>query len=222
MKRIVLIFAITLPLFCACSTAKQNAAGQARLIVVPPVNPDIAPVRAPIAGAKEATARAMSSAARATVIVERIIPVPGQEESIAALKLELATTVDELRLTSEKLDLALSQIPQLEKEILNLMNRWKAENVRADMEADHASAERARADREHTKAIRAGRERDAFVMLFALSGVVAVLSAVKDPIRTIPNPWLQLLAWAAAAVGSFLACFWAIRVIVGFLVEITL
>jgi len=225
-KKYIILWALACAVFLGMAFVTSGCRSVPRRsvpeIVVPPVNPDMAPVREPVKSAKASAGKAQSSAERAAVIVEKIIPSAGQEDQIKTLKLELATTVEELRIAGEKLDLALLQIPQLEKDISTLMQRWKVENTRADTAVLAAAKERARADKEHGKAIKAGRERDAFVLLFALSGVVAVLTVAKDPIRTIQNPWLQLLAWAGVAVGSFLACFWAIRLLVAFLVEITL
>ena len=177
----------------------------APVIVVPPVNPDIAPVRVPVS-------KAQSSVQRATVIVERLVPSPGQEEQIKALRIELSTTAAEL---TE----ALARIPALQEQTEELVAKWFAENARASALYEQYQAEQARADLATSKAKRSAAERDVFVNLFAVSLTVIVLMAAAPIVRNIATstgayaPVVALGLWVVAAISTYLAAFWLIRLI---------
>jgi hypothetical protein len=175
------------------------------VVVVPPVNPDIAPVRIPVS-------KAQSSVQRATVIVERLVPSPGQEEQIKALRIELSTTAAEL---TE----ALAKIPVLQEQTDELVAKWFAENARASSLYEQYQAEQARADLATSKAKRSAAERDVFVNLFAVSLTVIVLMAAAPIVRNIATstgvyaPVVALGLWVVAAISTYLAAFWLIRLI---------
>lgn len=188
-----------------------------------PVNPDIPAVVEPVKSARAGTDRAGAAAKRAVQIIEKIVPSPAQAAQISALRLELATTLDELRLTSEQLDNALLRIPQIEKQVAD-MKAWGLEQNRQLGAAVAAvAAERERADRQHAKARRIASERDLFVNLFAVAITVAGLIALVPLIRAVSEaagPWQP-----AAAIGGFLlvsgglyfGAFWLIRLLLSFL-----
>jgi hypothetical protein len=188
-------------LVSSCRTVPKNR--PVPVIVVPPVNPDITPVRLPVT-------KAQSSVQRAAVIVELLVPAPGQEEQIKALRLELSTTAAEL---TE----ALARIPALEKQTSDLMAKWADENARASALYEQYQTEQARADLAVTKARRASAERDVFVNLFAVSLTVIVLMAVAPLIRNLAAstgayaPVVALGLWTVAAISTYLAAFWLIR-----------
>lgn len=203
MKLRLLIFALTLPLFSACSTAKRNVARPLPQIVVPPVNPDMAPVRAPVT-------KAQSSVKRATVIVEHLVPAPGQQAQIDALKLELATTAKDLT------D-ALDKIAVVELQNLDLLAKWTEENQRASALYQQFRTQEDRADNAVKQMKRAAAERDVFVNLFAVSLTIIVLLGLAPLIRNIAAYWpayapvLAMGLWAVAAIGAYLGAFWLIR-----------
>lgn len=185
-----------------CKTTPKR--GAVPVVVVPPVNPDMAPVRAPVA-------RAQGSVQRAVTIVERLVAAPGQEEQIKALRLELSTTAAEL---TE----ALARIPALEADVSALMGKWREENARASALYEQYRAEQDRADMAVRQMKRVAAERDVFVNLFAVSLTVLALMAVAPLIRNLAAsagayaPVAALGLWAAAAVGSYLGAFWLIRI----------
>lgn len=198
-----------------CSSAQKRRPVPA--IVIPPVNPDIAPIRVLAKAASESTAKAGQSTARAVQIVERLVVAPGQEEQVKALKLELSTTADNLRITSEQLAKLQAQIPILEQQANTLVVQWQAENKRANDAYQEALAQTERADKAVASYKRASSERDVFVNLFAITLTVIVLMAAAPLIRNIAAssgayaPVVALGLWAAAAIGSYLAAFWLIR-----------
>jgi len=212
MKRTLLILALTLPIFSACTSAKQRVARPPVAIVVPPTNPDISPVKLPVT-------KAQSSVQRATVIVEKLVPAPGQAEQIAALKLELSTTAAEL---TE----ALSKIPVLQKQTDDLMAKWAEENARAAALYEQYQTEQTRADLAVSKSRRASAERDVFVNLFAVSLTIIVLMAVAPLIKNIAAstgvyaPVVAMGIWTAAAIGSYLAAYWLIRLLLRVLIVV--
>ena len=198
-------------LFAGC--AHSRAAG----VKVPPVNPDIAPLKVPVAAAKAASKSATDSVARAVQIVTKLVPAPGQVEQINALKLELATTEAELKITSDKLDLALAQIPALEAQTGELMQRWREENSRAELAAQGEQNAIAKAAKEKAAAVQAGAERDIFVTLFAVSLTVFGLMAAAPLIQKFSAsfgayaPFAAVGSWIFAAVTLFFSAFKAIR-----------
>jgi hypothetical protein len=202
---IVLVAFALLGIFLVSGCQSVQKRKVAPVIVVPPVNPDIAPVRVPVS-------KAQSSVQRATVIVERLIPAPGQEEQIKALRIELSTTAAELT------D-ALAKIPALQEQTEELVAKWFAENARASSLYDQYQAERARADLATSKAKRSAAERDVFVNLFAVSLTVIVLMAAAPIVRNIATstgayaPVVALGLWVVAAISTYLAAFWLIRLI---------
>jgi hypothetical protein len=197
-------------LVSSCKTTPKNR--PVPVVVVPPVIPDIAPVRLPVT-------KAQSSVQRATIIVEKLVPAPGQEEQIKALRLELSTTAAEL---TE----ALAKIPALEKQTSDLMAKWAEENARASALYGQYQAEQARADLAVTKARRASAERDVFVNLCAISLTVIVLMAVAPLIKNIAAstgvyaPVVAMGIWAGAAIGSYLAAYWLIRLLLRVLIVV--
>lgn len=210
--RLPLILALTLLALPACTSGKRNAARPPVAIVVPPTNPDISPVKLPVT-------KAQSSVQRATVIVEKLVPAPGQAEQIAALKLELSTTAAEL---TE----ALAKIPVLQKQTDDLMAKWAEENARATALYEQYQAEQTRADLAVSKAKRASAERDVFVNLFAISLTVIVLMAVAPIVKSIAAsagvyaPVVAMGIWTAAAIGSYLTAYWLIRLLLRVLIVV--
>jgi hypothetical protein len=197
-------------LLSACRTTSKPR--PVPVVVVAPTNPDIAPVRLPVT-------KAQSSVQRATVIVEKLIPAPGQGEQIAALKLELSTTAAEL---TE----ALAKIPVLQEQTEELVAKWFAENARAASLYEQYKDEQARADVATSKARRASAERDVFVNLFAVSLTVICLMAAAPLIKNLAAstgvyaPVVAMGIWAGAAIGSYLAAYWLIRLLLRVLIVV--
>lgn len=184
---------------------------------VAPVNPDIAPLKMPVAAAKAASKSASDSVARAVKIVTQLVPAPGQSAQIDALKLELATTEAELRITSNKLDVALAQIPALEAQATELMQRWHEENARADLAVQKADDEAKKVLAEKEKSRVNGIERDVFVTLFSISLTVFGLMSAAPLLQKFSAsfgtyaPAFAIASWIVSAVALFFAAFWLIR-----------
>ncbi len=179
-------------------------------VVFTPTNPDVPSVIAPVNKAKESAKSARGSADRAVVIVEKLVPSPGQERMISELRLELATTVENLRLTSDQLDTALLRLPQLERQIAEMKDWGIAQQRLAATESDRATAERARANKEYEIRQRVTRQRDVFVYIIAALGTVALLLAGKDLLASISRgfgayaPLASIIIWGAATAAVFL------------------
>ncbi len=207
---------------CLLSSCAHKPARKA--IEFTPINPDVPAVSAPVGKAKASTVKASDSAARAVVIVEKIVPSPGQEAMVATLKLELATTVEQLRLTSEQLDSALLQIPHLERQISD-MKEWGLKQQMLKQEAyKKAEMEERRAEIQEKRAERNGKERDVFVNLFAVTLTIIALLAVRPLIAGIAAstgvyaPAVAIGLWIVSAFGAYLGAFWLIRGILRLLV----
>lgn len=185
-----------------CKSAPRR--GAVPVVVVPPVNPDMAPVRAPVA-------RARGGVERAAVMLDNLVPADaGEAGKIAALRLELRTTAAEL---TE----ALARIPGLEDDISRLMGKWREENARAAALYEQYVAERDLADGAMRKLRRAEAERDLFVNLLAVGAVVLVMMVAAPWIRRISaaaGAWAPVAAlgmFLAAAGGAYFGTFWLIR-----------
>ena len=201
-----------------CATAPKT--------ITAPHTPDVVSVAAPVAKAKIAAGNAREAARQSVIYVDRLIPAPGQEATITALKLSLATTVDELALVETQLDEAQAHIPKLLSDVENMKVWGIGQQVRADALHEREIAERTRADKEHAKAIKAGRERDIFVGLFSLGAALIALMAVKPVIGKVAlipvyGQIASIAVLVVAPVAAFFAAFILIRFVVARLVNIT-
>jgi len=189
-------------------------------ITFPPVNPDVAAVTTIVAQTKASTARASDSASRAVQIVERIVVAPGQEVELQRLKLELSTTVEQLKFATEFLDAANVQVGVLTSQVEDC-KRWGIEQQTAYHKAyAEAQVERSRADAEGKKAFRNGRERDVFVLLFAIAGATVAVNFFCAFLWKL-QPGIAALALAGIALSAFVGCFTVIRFIVSTVVRLT-
>lgn len=115
----------------------------------------------------------------------------------------------------------------LEADIKNL-NNWAANEQKlknealaeVDKQKGLVAAEKIKVDKEHEKAVMAGKERDIFVFLFAILGAYLAISVLSPFIRVIPDPIWKFAAFAAAPVASFVACLVGLRWLIHFLVNI--
>ena len=191
-------------------------------IVFAPVNPDVAAVTTRVTQAKASTVKASDSASRAVQIVERIIVAPGQEVELERLKLELSTTIEQLKFTREFLENANTQIGTLASQVEDC-KRWGIEQQELyRAEYNNSQTERSRADTEHKVAFRNGRERDVFVTFAALVAAAFALSAIRPLLWKIPFPPLGPLAvMAGAPLVAFGLVFFALRLAVKTIVTLT-
>ena len=189
-------------------------------IVFTPVNPDVASVSSIVAQSKASTVKASDSAARAVKIVESIVVAPGQEIELERLKLELSTTIEQLKFAGEFLENANKQVKILSGQVAD-MKQWGVEQNRLYVaEYKTAQTERSRADAEHKAAFRNGRERDVFVLLFSIAGTVSLVNFFRSFLWKL-QPGIAALALASIALGSFVACFTLVRLIVSAVVRLT-
>jgi hypothetical protein len=197
-----------------------------KLVEFTPTNPDLPALVVPVNKAKVSSSNATSSAKRAVVIVEKLVPNPGQEKLVAELKLELATTVENLRLTSEALDTALLRIPQLQKQVDDVRAWGDSQQVRAQAAEIEVANQKSRADIQEKRAERNGRERDVFVNLFAITLTILALLAAQPLIAGIAKsagayaPAAAIGLWIVAALAAYFASFWVIRGILRLLIVI--
>ena len=189
-------------------------------IVFAPVNPDVAAVTTRVTQAKASTVKASDSASRAVQIVERIIVAPGQEQELTKLKWELSTTIEQLNFSKGFLNAANDQVDILMGQVDD-MKAWGVEQNRLYVvEYGISQDERKRADTEHKAAFRNGRERDVFVLLFAISGATVAVNFFRSFLWKL-QPGIAALAMAGVALGAFVACFTLVRFIVGTVVRLT-
>jgi hypothetical protein len=197
-------------LVSSCRTVPKNR--PVPVIVVPPVNPDIAPVRIPVS-------KAQSSVQRATVIVEKLVPAPGQEEQIKALRLELSTTAAELT------D-ALAKIPVLQEQTEELVAKWFAENARATALYEQYQVEQTRADTAVKRERQRTAERNFFINLFAIgltAGIIIVALPFIRQFSALAGAWQPAAALVLFLVVSGAAygfSFWAVLMIMKLLIVI--
>ena len=216
------IFALLVWLSALLSSCAHKPARPA--VVYGPTNPDLPAVSAPVQQAKTSTGAASGAAQRAVVIVEKIVPAPGQEKMISDLKLELATTVEQLRLTSEQLDTALLQLPRLEKQIADMKEWGIAQQRLAATESDRATAERDRANKEYEIRQRVTRQRDIFVYIIAALGTVALLLAGKGLLADLSRgfggyaPIASIIIWGAATALAFVGIFAGVQILLDLIV----
>lgn len=183
-------------------------------IIFAPTNPDVASVTTSVSQARANASRASESASRATQIAERIVVAPGQEAELARLKLELSTTVEQLKLAEVNFDNARLRLQEFQAQVEDM--KQAAQSL-----SESVKNERSRADAEGRKAFRNGRERDVFVLLFSIFGAVSAVSAAKPFLWKLAPGW-SAIALAATAIGSFVACFTFVRFIVASIVRVTL
>jgi hypothetical protein len=157
--------------------------------------------------------KAQSSVQRATVIVEKLVPAPGQEEQIAALRLELSTTAAEL---TE----ALSRIPLLQKQTDDLLAKWVEENARAASLYEQWHGEQERADKAVASMKRVSAERDVFIKLFAVAFTVAAMMALTPIIKVFGSgfgplygPWVHLGCFIGGSAIAYIGAVSLIRLL---------
>lgn len=212
MKRTILILALIALSFPACSSGKRTAARPPVAIVVPPTNPDIAPVKTQVT-------KAQSSVQRATVIVERLVPAPGQQAQIDALKLELSTTAAEL---TE----ALAKIPVLQAQTEELVTKWFAENARAAALYEQYQTQLGRADKALKRERQRTTERNFFINLFAVGLMAGIVFAAIPLIRnlsTLAGAWQPFAAvglFLVVAGGAYGFSFWLVLMIMKLLIVV--
>ncbi|MEO6055084.1 MAG: hypothetical protein ABIP97_13835 [Chthoniobacterales bacterium] len=131
---------------------------------------------------------------------------PAERHASAVRIQELAHELqDQLTTAQNQVAETQAQVSAANVQIKYLNNWGIAQSDRADAADILAAAEKARADKEQAARIQAGRERDVFVILFALAGAIATVFALVPAIHKLLNlqfPWTAILP-----VGLFITSF---------------
>lgn len=192
-------------------------------LVIPPSSPDLPAIQNEITNAKASSGRASASAKRADMAAASIIAAnAAQEAQIKQLRLELATTIEDLRLVEESLDRSLAQIERLKVDVAKLTDwgiAWQSAAHTAQEQEDNA---RLLAQAHEKAARKAGRERDVFVLLFAI--ILAVFATVQAApyLARLQPPWLAIAAYVAVPTVTFLASYLGIRFTLDRIVALTI
>lgn len=180
-RRIGYLFALTLTwiaivfisLLSGCAKVESRPP-----IVFPPSNPDVAAIKSIVTQTKASNTKAGDAAGRAVQIVEKIIVAPGQEAELQKLKLELQTTIEQLKFSQEFLENANAQLVSLTSQV-DEMKAWGVKQNQLYV------AEYSRAQKSENALVRADKavwERNKLIIIqwLAIAGLVAWI--FKGPI----------------------------------------
>lgn len=93
------------------------------------------------------------------------------------------------------------------------------QSLRADNAELRERQQKERADAEHRKAVQNGRERDVFVVLFAIAATIATVSLLMPIIGKLQFPW-NIVAPIAACIIFFAAYYGIIRLALHFITNL--
>ncbi|MEI6870639.1 MAG: hypothetical protein WCL08_00015 [Verrucomicrobiota bacterium] len=160
----------------------------------------------------------ISSAAYAALPTE-VSTLSKAKTAISSLKTELVATQAELSESTTKLSEASSQLDATQAKADSLQLAIDKLAKSEEMGWTVAAERQTKIDKAEDKQLQTGRERDVFLVAFAIAGAALAYSFLRPILMVAVPPPYNFLATPAAALASFVGCFYAGRLIVAQIVH---